>query len=827
MIGSTISHYKILSDLGQGGMGVVYKAEDTKLRRTVALKFLPIDKLEGEEEKARFLREGQAAAALNHPNICTIHEIDEADGHSFIAMEFVEGQSVKQRIRSRPLKLEEALDIAVQVGQGLQVAHQNAVVHRDIKSSNVMVTAQGLVKVMDFGLAQLGDRSKLTRTGSTLGTPSYMSPEQAQGQPTDRRSDIWSLGVVLYEMVSGQLPFKGEVEAAVTYAILNAEPEPLTALRSGLPIELDRVITKALAKAPDERYQHVEEMLVDLRALKKKQESGEGRPVRAPAVLSRGSRAGWYVAAAVAAIALIAVAGAWMGLFSPAPEAPLAGVPLTSYAGSERDPSFSPDGNQVAFSWDGENQDNYDIYVQLVGSGSPLRLTTNPAPDYAPAWSLDGRNIAFVRRGEEDRGISLVSPLGGPERQLSEGPPESDSRFRYAQLSWSPDGKLLAFARRSAPEQPSQIVLLSVDSGETRALTSAPAEWPGDSFPAFSPDGQSLPFARSWDYFSWDVYVAPLTGDESTRLTTDGRSINGLAWSPDGGKIVYSSSAAGYLGGGELWRVSVSGGSPQRFAAAGANATYPSVARQGNRLAYVQTVRDENIWRVELDRPADGETSEGKLIASTRNDRAGRISPDGKRITFVSDRSGSREIWVADSDGANLIQVTNLGAATGGPRWSPDGRRIAFDSTAGGTGGTQQSYTINVGGGSPRMITSGGRNRRPEWSTDGLWVYYSSSLSGESQVWKFPAAGGEPVQVTRQGGSNPIASPNGKFVYFERGRGRGRGAESGPIWRIPAEGGEEKLVTKDNAAATLQGCWAVLADGVYFVDLEEDDSGSR
>ena len=268
MVGQSIAHYKILAKLGEGGMGVVYKAEDTKLRRTVALKFPPIDKLATEEEKSRFVREAQAAAALNHPNICTVYEIGEAAGHSFIAMEFVAGESVRVRVRSRPLPLDEALDIAIQAAQGLQAAHENDVVHRDVKSANLMLTAKGRVKVMDFGLAQVGDRSQLTKTGSTLGTTAYMSPEQALAQPTDRRTDIWSLGVVLYEMITGRLPFAGEVEAAVAYAVVNTEPEPPTALRSGLPIELDRIVDKALAKDRADRYQHVEDLLVDLRAVR-------------------------------------------------------------------------------------------------------------------------------------------------------------------------------------------------------------------------------------------------------------------------------------------------------------------------------------------------------------------------------------------------------------------------------------------------------------------------------------------------------------------------------------------------------------------------------
>ena len=268
MVGSTISHYKITAKLGEGGMGVVYKAEDTKLERPVALKFLRSDAIEDEEHKARFLREARAAASLNHPNICVIHEIDEVDGSPFIAMELIEGDSVKERIKARPLKLEDALDIACQAAQGLQAAHEKGIVHRDIKSANLMVAPRGQVKILDFGLAQLAERSQLTKTATILGTPAYMSPEQAQKQPTDRRTDIWSLAVVIYEMVAGKLPFEGERLEAVLYAIGREEPEPLTAQRVDVPVELDRIVAKAMAKSPDERYQHIDEMLVDLKALR-------------------------------------------------------------------------------------------------------------------------------------------------------------------------------------------------------------------------------------------------------------------------------------------------------------------------------------------------------------------------------------------------------------------------------------------------------------------------------------------------------------------------------------------------------------------------------
>jgi len=267
MIGKTISHYKILEKLGEGGMGVVYKAEDTKLRRTVALKFLSPQALGTEDEKARFIHEAQAAAALNHPNICTIHEIDETEGQSFIAMEYIEGQSLKGIIESGPLKLEEAQNIAMQIAEGLHEAHRRQIVHRDIKPANIMITGEGRVKIMDFGLAKSPGRTHLTREGTTLGTVAYMSPEQGRGEAVDSRTDIWSLGVIVYEMVTGQLPFKGDYEQAVIYSILNEDPEPVTALRTGVPVEMERIARKAMAKNPRDRYQHADELLVDLRSV--------------------------------------------------------------------------------------------------------------------------------------------------------------------------------------------------------------------------------------------------------------------------------------------------------------------------------------------------------------------------------------------------------------------------------------------------------------------------------------------------------------------------------------------------------------------------------
>ncbi len=283
MIGKIISHYKIIEEIGAGGMGIVYKAEDTKLKRTVALKFLPPELTRDEETKKRFIHEAQAASALQHTNICTIHDIDQTnDGQMFICMDYYEGETLKKKIEQGPLRIEEALDISIQIARGLTKAHEQHIIHRDIKPANILLTKEGVAKIVDFGLAKLAGRTMLTKEGTTLGTIAYMSPEQTRGEEVDHRTDIWSLGVILYEMITGQSPFKGEYEQAVMYSIVNEQPEPPTAVRTGVPMELERIINKSLSKNPDERYQHADELITDLKKLKKDLESEKTFTPKAP-----------------------------------------------------------------------------------------------------------------------------------------------------------------------------------------------------------------------------------------------------------------------------------------------------------------------------------------------------------------------------------------------------------------------------------------------------------------------------------------------------------------------------------------------------------------
>ena len=862
MVGRTISHYKIIEKLGEGGMGVVYKAEDTRLDRLVALKFLPVSERADEEHKARFAREARAAAALDHPNICTVYEIDEVEGRSFIAMAFLKGRTVQQLVETAPMPIGDALDLAMQAAKGLAAAHQNGIVHRAIKSANLMVTSptagsEAQLKIMDFGLAQLtAGASKLTVEGATLGTAAYMSPEQARGDKVDHRTDLWSLGVVLYEMATGQLPFRGEYEQAVTYSILHEPPEPISGLRSGVGLELERIVTKALAKDPDDRYQTAVDLLVDLRTLKKERESGisqiahpshisqaqvtqagaptvsastrigepaapvtdstestpPGTPSAAPE-LQPFFRRRWVKFAGLGlALFVVFVAARWVPPMWDRPMGKGAGspfgwrgrgeppriVPITSDAGMESFASFSPDASQIAYTWDGGSGGNSSIYVKLIDGGASLRLTDGAALDSSPAWSPDGRHIAFLRYQRGPAGVYLVPPIGGPERKIADVRIPRRSHV-LRNLAWSPDAQYLALIDGGARGEPGGIHLLTINSGERTAILEGRQRRGFRHSPAFSPDGRALAFLQSAGLSADDIYIVRLDQDlraagEPRRVTEDEARIDGLVWAADGESIIFSSERNGRRG---LWRVPARGGRIFPLPGAGEGARLPALSADGRKLAYTRSMRDLNIWRQSL----EGKTEPELLIRSTRLDHLPRYSPDGRLIAFISDRTGSVQLWVADSDGTNALQLTSYdGELVTLPSWSADSRRIAVQ-------------VIERDRSRCRLELPEEGGIAPSWSHDGHWIYVSRRRQG---VWKFPVpegadTGAEPGQVVAEGGFAQ-ESPDGKYLYVLT-RGRGEGG----MVRVPLDGNEEETVVPVQAA---RGQCAVTKSGIYFLGRE-------
>jgi len=535
----------------------------------------------------------------------------------------------------------------------------------------------------------------------------------------------------------------------------------------------------------------------------------------------------WRLRAGALLAVVVAAAAVYLRLARPlaGPPTPLLKtVPLTSFPGyagppafSETDfagpPAFSPAGDQVAFSLEGAKRGSSHIFVKLLHIERPLQLTSGSTCDFSPAWSPDGRYIAFLRVLPGGKAAVIrISALGGPERKLTETY-WTGSEKSPPYLTWSPDSKQLVVVGRRAPEAPTGLFLLSIESGEKHSLIPPPADSIGDSSPAFSPDGRTLAFTRAVSYPVNDVYLLALSDDlrpngEPRRLTFDNRRCSGFTWTPDGREIVFSSNR---LGGFKLWRISLSGSArPQPVASVGGYAYSPAISRQGPtggpRLAYRQGRGDRNIWRVAVPGRDGKVIPPVKLIASTRDELSGRYSPDGKKIAFTSDRSGSYEIWVCESDGSNPVPLTSFGGpVTDRPSWSPDGRRIAFHSRP---EGQAKIYVINAEGGKAQRLTNEqGDHVAPSWSHDGKWIYFGSSRSGIHQVWKIPAEGGKPVQVTKQGGIAALESADGRFLYYTKFRG------VTSLWRVPVEGGPESQVLE----SLFYLNFAVRPEGIYFI----------
>jgi serine/threonine protein kinase/Tol biopolymer transport system component len=804
--GSKLSHFEIVEKLGQGGMGVVYKARDLRLNRLVALKVLPPAAVSDPARQSRFQQEAQAASALNHPNIVTIYEIDSAGDVVFIAMEYVDGRTLDKLIPPKGLRYSEALQYAVQIAGALAAAHAAGIVHRDIKPANVMIAGKGAVKVLDFGLAKLTEPStprgiaedqptltmqkSVSEEGTVAGTAAYMSPEQAEAKKLDGRSDIFSLGVVLYEMLTGRRAFRGDTNVATMAAILSQEPKPAHEIVEALPPELDRVLTRCLRKDPDRRFQHMVDLKVALEELKEESDSRRLGGVAAPP--RRRSRTLFAALAVGTGLALAAIT--WMLETPGKPSPPQTIVPLTAYTGSELFPTFSPDGAQVAFSWDGEKEDNFDIYIKQVDGGTPVRLTTDPANDSRPAWSPDGRTIAFVRSLERTQAIILIPSIGGPERKLLE--------ITGRSVAWSPDSKWLAFG----DGDPRSLYLLSVATGERRRLTSGAGGSEGDDEPAFSQDGRRLAYRRSSSAASGDIFALPLAADfQPAGVPAQlSRALlpSGLAWTP-AGELVFGTFGANTTL--RLLRMpAVPGATPSLVLSE--NGSSPAISRQGNRLAYSHQVTDFNIWRG----PVQGGNEAAPpvaLIASTLTDTAGRYSPDGKRIVFASDRSGRPEIWIANADGTSPIQVASLdGQQVGSPCWSPDGETIAFD----GYGvGNWDVYLVPVSGGKAKALTTTSANDScPIYSRDGKWIYFASNRTGRFEIWKAPPQGGAATQVTKNGGRFAMESPDGTWLYFMKSKDE----FSGPLLKMPTAGGPETPILP----TVFHRGFAPAAKGVYY-----------
>ncbi|HEY3122165.1 MAG TPA: protein kinase, partial [Vicinamibacteria bacterium] len=816
--GSKLGPYEVLAPIGAGGMGEVYRARDTRLGREVAIKVLPADRMADEDRRRRFVHEARAASALNHPHIVTIHEIESAGGIDFLVMEYVPGKTLDALI-GRGLRVSEALKIAIPIADALARAHAAGIVHRDLKPSNVAVSPEGVVKVLDFGLAKLvaaeetsDQRETLTAESPRLvaGTPGYMSPEQATGGKVDSRSDVFAFGALLYEMVTGQRAFARRTSEETLAAVVREEPKPPSALALDLPKEMEKLILRCLRKDPDRRFQHMADVKVELQEIKEETDSG---PAIA-AVRARGRRPLW-IATGIAS-ALLLAAGSWLLQRHGDARLPPRVVALTTMSGFESRPTFSPDGNQVAFSWEGEStaggQASYrSIWLKMIGSSEIRRLTTAAADDTHPSWSPDGARIAFLRvRPQATSGtIYLVSPVGGGERKLTDLPAES------SQLSWSPDSRWLAAARARAANENSPeaggLWLIPVEGGAARAIT-APKAPDFDGDPAFSPDGHRLAYASCAGASvvpPCDIHVTDLGADFAPRspprrLTRHNASIFGIAWARDGRSLVYGHSPTHLSGiGSHLWRVGIGGDRPpERIEAAREGAFAPATVLSRDRLAFTQDRSDLDIYIFEAGRPARA------AVASSFQDYGPSFSPDGRRIAFESGRSGeTQEIWLADADGSNPVQLTHgPGTWQGSPRFSPDGRRVVFESR--GEDGYADVWIIDADGGTPRRITHGPFTEAlASWSHDGRWIYYREDRVDGRDIYRVPDGGGPAQRLTHSGGLLARESPDGKTLFFTR-----RYGES-PLLSLPVAGGPERQVADCVSGRSL----ADGPDGMYYL----------
>ena len=825
MIGTSVSHYKILEKLGEGGMGVVYKAQDSKLDRLVALKFLPDSMSTSSSDGSRFVQEAKAAAALNHPNICTIYGIDEADGKHFIVMEFVDGQTLQEKKTS--ISLKQAIDIGIQIADGLAVAHEKGIVHRVIKPENIMIRKDGIVQIMDFGLAKLRGASRLTKEGSTVGTAGYMSPEQVQGQETDHRSDIFSLGVILYELFTGQLPFKGVHETAVNYEIVNVDPDPMSVVKPELDPELDRIVLECLNKEPEERYQAVKDISKELKRFKR--ESSRSHVSRISAArsafvpASSGGRTSLLEGQQKnLALRVLKTKALWMSLtilffgttvvmyvlhnsqsMSSNDEMVKAFISLPDKESLSRfngggHLAISPDGRKIAYvAVDSSGRSG--LWIRPLNSLAATLLSGTQGAQF-PFWSPDSRTIGFFAGGK----VKKVEAAGGPPFTICDvGAPRGGSWNQHGIIVFPAD-QLTGISKVSdAGGVPTPITKLDSTRNEQT-----------HRWPYFLPDGEHfLYLARTTASGSGSaldaICVASIDGKENKRLIQGGSNIsfaNGqllymresslmahpfdpreLELKGDPFPIVesvefnarfsvatFSVSQTGVLvydGQGssptpELVLVDV----PSRKVTSLGNPEIFASARlsnDGQKIAmdlYEVLARNADIWILELRRNVLT-----KFTFDSGVDAFPLWSPDGGRLVFSSNRKGHNNLYEKVSSGAAseqlLLESDREKIATD---WSRDGKFILFQSNGDPKTRGDVWYLPTTGERKPIPLLQSEFNEvSARFSPDGKWITYQSNQSGRAEIYvrPFPSAGSI-YQVSTNGGTVPRWQSNGKQIFY-------------------------------------------------------------
>jgi Tol biopolymer transport system component len=765
--GQVLGSYQLTDRLGEGGMGVVFGAVDTKLRRPVAIKFISSE-LADADTRVRFQREAQLASSLNHPHILTVHDVGDFDGHAYLVTELVDGGTLKDWAAAESRNWRQVVDVLVGVADGLAAAHQAGILHRDVKPQNVLVGKNGYAKLADFGLAKLsqaalaeataGPTAAATGRGVIVGTVAYMSPEQATGKPLDARSDVFSFGVMLYELLAGRRPFGGATELEVLQTVIHGTAPPLD---GAIPMPLRLIAEKALEKDPADRYQTMRDLVVDLRRVARRRPEDSGQQVTPSAKTVRPRR--WRrLAAAGLAIALTAAAGVLAGRWST-PASPPAGSTsevrfqaITDFVGMEEMPAVSPDGKTVAFVAPGNGR--RQIWVRLLAGGSALPITRDDVDHEHPRWLPDSSAILyFVRSTTEGESGTLweVPALGGVPRPMGASLSGADV---------SHDGLRLAAIQQGGE----RFALAILGRDGQMAAPSVPLRVPGVEChtPRWSPDDRSIAFVCGNSGFRTQLFVMDVaTGTVAAVAETT--TIPGLAWLPDGSGLVFASASGStlvYPPISNLRFVARDGRHERQLTFGDVSYVQPDITQTGRLFASRVRMQSE-IWGFPVSGSAAENVRNGRRITSqTAQVQTPSVSPDGKEIAYLSDSGGHGNIWVAKTDGTGSRQLTresDPAVRIGIPVWSPRGDRIAFIRNVPGRDDPGDEWLINPDGSGLRKLVDGAS---ASWSADGRWLYYQRT----SCIYKTPVDGGSEMTV-RCDANIPLPASDGKTLFFSPG----------------------------------------------------------